>query len=257
MKITVLLMVFILMLSCNKKLENNNETSSKKIIGSNKVQNQVKHKTVKPIEYFTETETFIDSNKIAQKGKYKIELKQITIDTSTTVSFKLFIKENGKWTTIQNYSLKKESDIPLIPEIKDFNNDGFNDFTIHYSTAGRGANDIRKLFIFSKKENKFIEIKNSDLYPNLLYNKKLNCIDALSVYGGSSTTFLKLKKDSLIEFARVDIIDKDIQIYWIEKNKEIKFRSAKYSGTNDFLIRFVNFDPLEEYDYEDNITKDN
>ena len=252
-----LLMIFILLINCTNKSAENNKASSQIIINQKEVKNQVKPSKNKATERFPETETFIDSTKIAQKGKYKIEITQTTIDTSTTVYFKLFLKQKGKWTNIQNYSLKKESDVPLITEIDDFNNDGLNDFTIHYSTAARGANDIRKLFIFSNKEHKFIEIKNSDLYPNLQYNKKLDCIDALSVYAGSSTTFLKLKKDHLIEFARVDIMDGKIEIYLIEKNKERKLRSEIYSGSSDEMIRFVNYDPLEEYGYENNSTREN
>lgn len=247
MRNILLLIIFVLLANCTNKSIENNKTSTKVITDSKEVKNPIKPKTNEIKENYTETEIFTDSTKIAEKGKYKIEITQTTIDTSTTVSFKLFLKQNSKWKNIQNYSLRKESDVPLITEIEDFNNDGFNDFTIHYSTAARGANDIRKLFIFSNKEHKFIEIKNSDLYPNLQYNKKLNCIDALSVYAGSSTTFLKLKKDHLIEFARVDIMDGKIEIYLIDKNKETKLRSETYSGSNDEMIRFVNYNPLEEY----------
>lgn len=243
-----LLMIFVLLINCTNKASKNNGTFSKIIIDSKEAINPIKTKTKEVKEKnYAETETFIDSTRIAKKGKYKIEITQTTIDTVTTVSFKLFAKRNNIWNNIQSYSLKKECDIPLITEIEDFNNDGFNDFTIHYSTAARGSNDLRKLFIFSNKEYKFIEIKNSDLYPNLQYNKKLNCIDALSVYAGSSTTFLKLGKDHLIEFARVDIMNKKIEIYLIEKNKEIKLRSETYSGSNNDMIRFVNYNPLEEY----------
>ncbi|MBW1658398.1 XAC2610-related protein [Flavobacterium quisquiliarum] len=254
MKNIPLLIIFVFLANCNKSSEHN-KTSSKVVMNQKEIKNQVKHKIIKAEESFTETETFIDSTRIAEKGKYKIEITQTTIDNNTNVSFKLFLKQNDKWKNIQKYSLPKESDIPLITEIEDFNNDGFNDFTIHYSTAGRGANDIRKLFIFSNKEHKFIEIKNSDLYPNLQYNEKLDCIDALSVYAGSSTTFLKLRKDHLVEFARVDFMDGKIEIYLIEKNKKRKLRSETYSGSNDEMIRFINYNPLEEYDYEVNSTQ--
>ncbi|SCY41755.1 hypothetical protein SAMN02927916_1995 [Flavobacterium anhuiense] len=249
MRYNVLLLLSILVISCiNKSIENKGIVPSKTFISQEK---RINSRATKKTEIFSESETFIDSIKIAESRKYKIEITQSTIDTITNVSFNLFVKKNDKWNKIQNYSIKKESDVPLITEIKDFNNDGLNDFTIHYSTAGRGANDIRKLFVFSKKHEKFIEIKNSDLYPNLQYNNKLNCIDALSVYSGSTTTFLKLKADQLVEFARVDVIDGNVDIYLIKNNKQIRLRSETYTGSNDEMIRFVNYDPLEEYDYTD------
>ncbi|MBO9584623.1 MAG: hypothetical protein J7574_10745 [Flavobacterium sp.] len=247
MRYNVLFAFFVLLISCtNKSLKNGNSISSKSI-HSEKIKSPLESKPTQKMETVTKNETFVDSIKIAEAKKYKIEISQTTIDSITNVSFSLFLKKNGKWNKIQNYSLKKESDIPLLTEIKDFNNDGLNDFTIHYSTAGRGANDLRKLFVFSKKQDKFIEIKNSDLYPNIQYNKRLNCIDALSVYAGTTTTFLKLRNDQLVEFARVDILDGNIDVYRIENNEEIKLRSEAYSGTNDEMIRFANYDPLEEY----------
>lgn len=190
-------------------------------------------------------EVFIDSTNIASKGKYKIEITQKTIDTTTSVDFNLFKKVNQEWVNIQKYRLNKCCDIPLITEFSDFNNDGLNDFTIHYSTAGRGANDIRKLFLFSSKTESFFEIINSDSYPNLRYNKKLDCIDALSVYAGSTTTFLKIKNDSLIEFARVDYMDGLIQSYLIQNGKEIKLNTQKTKGEISEIIKFDNYNPIE------------
>ncbi|MFB9080433.1 XAC2610-related protein [Flavobacterium procerum] len=245
MKNLLTLIVFILFIGCKDKTGKTNESKdSKDSIYKETVIKSADDEDDETVEEFKET--FIDSLTIAAKGKYKIEITQNSTDTITKVSIALFQKQNQRWKNIQNYILNKESDIPMLPEIEDFNNDGLNDFTIHYAVAARGSNDIRKLFIFSKKENKFIEIKNSDNYPNLNYNKNLNCIDALSVYGGSTTTFLKLTKDSLTEFAKVNFMDGDVESFIIRGNKEIKLYSGKYQGSNDYLVRFSNYNPIEE-----------
>ncbi|MFD1605081.1 XAC2610-related protein [Flavobacterium artemisiae] len=239
--------IFLSMISCiDKKTEIRSSETVKTDLTKKPLKKNSNPKTAESKEVYSYTETFADSTKIALPGKYKIEIEQTENDTLMTVYFKLFQKENNKWKLTQNYALSKESAIPLLTEIKDFNNDGLNDFTINYFAAARGANEIRKLFIFSKKENKFIEIKNSDDYPNLAYNEKLNCIDALSVYGGTTTTFLKLNKNTLTEFAKVDFDDGKVESYLIRNNVETKLHSETYKGSSDFMIRFINYDPIEE-----------
>lgn len=191
-------------------------------------------------------EKFIDSTNFGLKGKYKLEITQKKNDSSINVNFILFKKTKQKWINIQDYNLNKCCEIPLITEFSDFNNDGFNDFTIHFATAGRGANDVRKLFLFSNNSESFLEIKNSDLYPNLRYNKKLDCIDAFSVYAGTTTTFLKIKNDSLVEFARVDFMDGKIKSYSIEEGKETKLKTKVRIGEIHEIVRFSDYNPIKE-----------
>ncbi|TDW51451.1 hypothetical protein EV144_101126 [Flavobacterium sp. 270] len=243
MKITSILTgILILLISCNSKTteKENSKIISKETIKEKELVKDAGQKTDAVIEIFE------DSTKIAQKGSYKIKIIQETIDTTTNVKFELFEKLKNNWKKVQSYALHKDASIPLLTEIEDFNNDGYNDFTIHYSTAARGANDIRKLFIFAKKENKFIEIKNSDYYSNLSFNKKLNCINSLEVYRGTTTGFFRIKKDSLVEFARVDFIDDTVHSYLIKNGKEIKLESKLYDGDNDEMISFINYKPIEE-----------
>ena len=191
------------------------------------------------------SEKFIDSLNIAESSNFKLEISQYIIDDSVSVYFKLFQKKDAKWKLCQDYDISKCCDIPLLTEIQDFNNDGFNDFTIHYSTAARGANDIRKLFIFDSKRNKYVMIKNSDDYPNLSYNKKLNCINALSVYGGTTTHFLRLENDSLSEFAHVDYFDGKVSSYKIINGKSVLLQEIDYNNEDDAMISFTNYDPIE------------
>jgi hypothetical protein len=248
LKIAIISLLLIV-ISCNSKI---NDTKEDTVINLDCLKTNKKIKPVnsalilKEDEPGEQEEAFADSTKIAKPGNYKIEILQKTIDTSTTVTFSLFQKNGNHWNNVQIFNLKKDCSVPMLTEIKDFNNDGYNDLTIHYSTAARGANDIRKLFIFLKNKNKFIEVKNSDQYPNLFYNNKLNCICALSVYSGFTTHFLQLKKDSLAEFAKVDCVDGEVQSYLVKNDKQILLKSKKYDGENDFMITFSNYDPIEE-----------
>ena len=100
--------------------------------------------------------------------------------------------------------------------------------------------------IYDKQKDQLVCIKNSDSYPNLLYNKELNCIDAFLVYGGCSTVFLKLSGDSLKEFASVEL-DEGLIIRTYDKNgKENIF----YQDTTNKAgyVRYKNFRPLQEYE---------
>jgi hypothetical protein len=199
-------------------------------------------------EEIQNTENFTDSLEIAAKGNYKIKIEQQTIDTLTKVRFTLFKKVKNSWIRKQRYALVKEVDFALDVQIKDFNNDGLNDFTISYAAAGNGSNDIRELFVFSKQNEAFIEIKNSGNYANLDYNKKLNCIYSLRIYGsGCTTTFLRIKKDTLQEFAAVayENESKSAESYWVKNGKQIKIKSKKIESEDAYIL-FTNFNPIEE-----------
>ncbi len=234
---------FLLLINCSKK-----ET---RIEIKRKVDNIVTSKkevSKEGPEEYQNIENFSDSLQIALKGNYKIEIEQQTIDTITKVRFSLFKKAEKSWIEKQHYALVKEVGFPLDVQIKDFNNDGYNDFTISYAAAGNGSNDIRELFVFSKQKEAFIEIKNSGNYSNLDYNEKLNCIYALGVYGsGTTTTFLRIKKDTLQEFAGVDYENESrrAESYWVKNGKQVMIKSKKIES-NDADMRFTNFNPIEE-----------
>jgi len=106
--------------------------------------------------------------------------------------------------------------------ISDFNNDGFNDMTFQSAVAARTDNEIKSLFIFDKAAFEFKLIKNSSHYPNLRYNKELDCIDAWLIYGGSSTLFLKIDSDTLREFAGIDLYNYYLTVYQIDEHDNIK-----------------------------------
>jgi len=195
---------------------------------------------------FKTEEEIIDSTSIGIKGKFKIDIHQIRhIGDSVYITYNLFEKQNKIWKLKQSFKMGKDGVTNLGLEFKDFNNDGFKDMTVHTDIAGRGANDLRSLFIFDKKKGEFILIKNSSNFPNLQYNKVLNCIDALMVYGGSSTVFLKLDADTLREFAEVEQFQNIRTVYEFDsKGKKKILSKIKVNDSTDY-IRFSNYKPLK------------
>lgn len=191
-------------------------------------------------------ETFADSTRVGIKGNFKLIVDQFRSDDSTYVKINLFEKRNEKWFLKQQLEYLKDDITNCEPELKDFNNDGFNDLTFKSSVAARGANEIRKLLIFDKIKKEFILMKNSDHYPNLQYNKLLNCVDAWLVYGGSSTVFLKIEKDSLREFAGVSLDDNQREIYIVDKKGNRKTLKKEFVKDLEVYIRYQNYSPLIE-----------
>lgn len=193
-------------------------------------------------------ETFTDSLNIGEKGKCKIELIKHRVYDNTYIIVKFYTKGPNYWYIQNTYLYECDALMDLTPNISDFNNDKLNDITFISATAARGANEVRRLFIYDDYEKKLISIVNSEDYPNMLYNKELDCIDAFMVYGGCSTVFLKINGDSLNEFASVELMD-GITVKEINKNGKdsIIFHDRK---RKDEFIRFKSYKPLKKYDYK-------
>jgi len=197
-------------------------------------------------------EIFVDSLNIGEKGKCKIELIKHRVYEYNYVIIKFYIKGRNTikdpetWMIQNNYSYETDALRGFEPNISDFNNDGFSDITFISGNAARGANEVRRLFIYDDQKQELISIVNSEDYPNMLYNKELDCIDAFLVYGGSSTVFLNINGDSLKEFAKVEL-DNGLTVSTFDRNGKEKI--IMKDKTNEArYIRYKNFKPLKEYD---------
>jgi len=188
-------------------------------------------------------EFFVDSLNIGRKKYNKIELSRYRTPDSSWVSIKFYSKLSGnRWVLTQNFEFEKDDIVGCDMKLSDFNNDGHKDMTYISNTAARGANEVRRLFIYDKDKDKLVYMKNSEDYPNMLYNKTLKCIDAFLVYGGSSTVFLRIKGDSLVEFAGV-AADNDLTVYEVDSKGNRKI-IKKEKDTKLHYIRFKNYKPL-------------
>lgn len=229
MKNTIYLIISILVLSCTKKTES-------KILQKPKEKSLV---VVDTLDFFS------DSLKFGVKKKNRIDIFKVGLQDSTIIKVFLFEKNKKTWQLKDSLVLNGTRIEDLKTEIKDFNNDNFNDVIFTSGMAGRGGNVVQILILYSPKDKALKWIKNSESYPNLMYNKKLDCVDALILTGGETTYFLKIKNDSLKEFANVDHRDGNIIAEILDENgkwKEIK----RIKNQSQDMKRFINYNPIEE-----------
>jgi hypothetical protein len=191
-------------------------------------------------------EVFIDSLNIGRKKLNKVEVSKYRATDSDYIEVKFYTRYANAWKLRQTVQFLKDGITDCNTKLNDFNNDGLNDMTIQSASVARSANEIRRLFIYDRSGDSLIQMKNSEKYPNMLFNKELNCIDAFLVYGGSSTVFLKISGDSLKEFASVEAMDGITVREFDKKGKEkIIFQDMKNQAT---YIRFKTYNPLKAYD---------
>ena len=242
----ILLFTFIVFLSCNS--QQGIERSKKNT--TSKIENSIRDITEEETSKTEIIETFVDSTNIGDKGKYKVELIKYRILNDSYVIIQFYMKWDNKWIGQNKYFYECDAIQDLSPIFEDYNNDNFNDMTFISATAARSANEVRRLFIFNEKNRELISILNSESYPNLLYNNELNCIDAFLVYGGSSTVFARIKKDSLIEFASVHN-DNYRTVYEIDQfGKEKLLSRDTIIDFENIYVRYINYKPLKEYNYK-------
>lgn len=188
---------------------------------------------------------FSDSVKFGLKEKNRLDIFKIGTKDNTIIKVFLFEKNKKTWQLKDSLLLSGERIEDLKTEIKDFNNDNFNDVIFTSGMSTRGGNIVQTLILYSPKDKSLNWIKNSENYPNLMYNKKLDCVDALILTGGETTYFLKIKNDSLKEFANVDHRDGNITAEVLDENgkwKEIKSIKDK----SQEMKRFMNYNPIDE-----------
>jgi|SRR5688572_8655406 len=244
--------ILIILLSCNSKQATVKAIDKAETIEVTNNETSLANKQNVDTSKTEIIETFADSLNIGQKGKCKIELIKHRVYNDNYVIIKFYIKgrytikDPETWMIQNNYSYETNALLGFEPNISDFNNDSFNDITFISGTAARGANEVRRLFIYNDQKQELISIVNSQDYPNMLYNKELDCIDAFLVYGGCSTVFLNIRGDSLKEFANVELAD-GLTVTTYDKNgkEKIILKDKTYEAG---YIRFKNFKPLKEYD---------
>jgi hypothetical protein len=229
MKTIILLITIILFTSC----VNNTETKTAPVIKTEK------SSIVDTLELFT------DSISFGQKQNNKIEVYKIGTEENTIAKVFLYEKRDSQWKLKDSLTLDAVRINDLETEIKDFNNDNFKDIIFTTGMAARGGNIVQTLILYSPKNKSLNWIKNSESFPNLMYNEKLNCIDACILTGGQTTHFLKIENDSLKEFAKVDQRDGRIIAEILEANRKWK-EIENVKDTPESFDRFVNYNPIEK-----------
>ncbi|OUD36399.1 hypothetical protein [Flavobacterium sp. FPG59] len=192
-------------------------------------------------------ENFSDSKNFGLKQKNKIVIYKIGNEENTIAKVYFYEKDKMRWSLKDSLILDVERINNLNPQIIDFNNDHFKDIIFTTGVSARGGNLVQTLILYSPERRSLNWLKNSENFPNLMYNKKLNCIDALVLTGGQKTCFLKIKKDSLKEFANVDQRDGRIIAKIIDANGKWKEIENIEDDPKNF-DRFINFNPIKKRD---------
>ncbi len=231
-------MILIVVVSCNS----NQIGESKKLLKAELNKDQEYDNS----DYLILKEFFVDSTTIGNKRKNKIEIKLYETKDSNFIRLNFYTLKWGKWFKKNKFEFEKDRYSRIDPKISDFNNDSFLDFNYKATIVNGQRNDVRRLFIYDRLRDSLILIKNSLKYPNILYNKKLNCIDALLIHGTSSQAFLKIKRDSLIDFAWIHI-DNRIKVYEVNKNRKERKILKNIGNKYGIVTRFISYNPLIEY----------
>ena len=96
-------------------------------------------------------------------------------------------------------------------------------------------------------KKQLVSIVNSEDFPNMRYNKELDCIDAFIVYSMTETVFARIEGDSLKTFAMIYNGLDFHTVVTIDKNGNEKELAKKPSQGTD--IRFKNYNPLIALEY--------
>ena len=247
MKIYLQILIVVLISSCNSSQPENKYTQIVKndsvdsiVIANEESEQQIGDSLI-------QRDFFVDSTHVGNKGKNKLEARLFESKDSIYIRIEFFTIEQNNWKKKNQFEFEKDGISGIDPVITDFNNDSFKDFHYKATIAARGANDVRRLFIYDHSGDSLILIKNSLDYPNMVYNKKLDCIDAWLIHGCSSQAFLKIEKDSLIDFAWVQLSNR-IHVY--EVDKKGNENELLNDSTNQFgcYTRFISYNPLIEYE---------
>jgi len=195
----------------------------------------------------TRLEQFADEKRIGRPGKNKIEIKCYSQGNERFAEIRFYTKsEYGAWIEIQSFKFDKDGVTDCDPFIEDFNKDGLKDFSYQSNVAARGANEVRKLFIYDRTRDALVYIQNSENYPNLAYNKTLNCVDSFIVTGTTETVFLHIDGDKLREFASVDngLLREVMVTDKTGKSQIIRRQKYNIDDFDEAYRRFSNYDPL-------------
>ncbi|RZJ88622.1 MAG: hypothetical protein EOO60_10865 [Hymenobacter sp.] len=190
-------------------------------------------------------EFFADSLTIGHRKRHKITIANYYTPDSQYVDIRFYARQLGHWKLRSSFHFQKDDLTGIDPVLTDFNHDGLFDFTYASAVAARGANRVQRLFLYDHRHDQLLPIRNAQDYPNLLYNKHLNCLDAFALHGGCTTFFLKISGDSLREFARVDLSDSLIVRAYDQYGRgKVLFRNL--ANTAEY-IRYKNYNPLQVY----------
>ena len=234
-------------LSANKDTVPNRGALSETVLSAPAVETTPDESIVREV-----LESYSDDRHIGQRRHNKIEIDIVNngpfraYHPTNLAIIRFYSREpSRKWELKQTLEIEDDALEEAHPKFQDFSGDKLKDVTFITGTAARGANEIRTLLIYDKTTDKLIHIENSKEFPNIEYNKKLKCVDAWRVYGGTATDFAQIEGNRLRTFAIVENFDglRTVSVF-DPKGRERIIRRDKISS-DDLYTRYSNFRPLE------------
>lgn len=195
----------------------------------------------------TRNEYFSDDRRIGRRGRNKIELRCFSDRVGRFAELKFYSQsEYGSWVEVNSFKFEKDGVTNCNPIVEDFNNDGLKDFTYESNVAARGSNQVRKLFIYDKDLDDLVYVVNSEEYPNLSYNKRLDCVDSFIITGTAETVFLRINGNMLNQFASVSTGSERVVTVTRNDGTEVILRREEMDPDNfeEVYRRFSSYDPL-------------
>lgn len=200
-----------------------------------------------PVTFKDTMEYFCDSVNFGQFRLNKIEIYRIKTYENNIVKVLLYEKLDNIWKVTDSLILDASVLNDLDAKVTDFNNDNFKDIVFTTGDAARGGNVVQTLLLFSPINKSLQWIRNSEQFPNLMYNEKLDCVEALILSGGQTTYFLDIENDSLKEFASVDQRDGRISVKVInKKGKWEEIQNIKDTIDSSDFDRFIDYSPIQK-----------
>lgn len=193
MKSFLFIFMFILVVSCNRKLTESNDI--------------LPYDTIEKFEEFE----YVFADSITHRGEcniYKFVIGKyngVFIDTLYTESALYKRDRNNEWKLIQKEQGEASWSQSMDVDTLDLNDDGFIDFVYTSGIAARGSNRVNSCIVYDPKKESFKFLHNAPKYPTISYNKKLKCLDSQAIYGGSTTSFLRIEADSLFCFTTISL----------------------------------------------------
>lgn len=188
---------------------------------------------------------FVDSLKIGRKGFNKLEMWC----GEETLRVCFFSKRKKGWILKNELNLERPSQALYDCLVVDVNGDGYRDVTYTSATAARGGNVIKQLLTYEPSADTLTWVKNSEDYPNLIYDPEHRWLNSFALTGSSFTTFLRLQKDSLQRIAEVSL-DDSIYVEVVGKSGEVNTKSFP-NKEQVIYARLKTFRPLRFYAWKE------
>lgn len=197
---------------------------------------------------------FQDSLQVGNKGNNLVDLKNYHLSDSAYVVIDFYRRvKNGSWELIQTFDTIKEPHTDCDAQVQDFNNDGFNDLSYVSDVAGRGSNEGRTIFIYDRRSDTFTRIINSPDYPNLSYNKEVDCLESMRFHRECTSVFLKLEGNKLREFITATVVTGDdeetlyYEVSFVDRNGDKKLVERLKVAPEYMFNGYDNYELIRKY----------